>query len=57
MFLLWAFVAVSILLWGRGGTAAGCALRAAQDLISKLANRLGFEGYRPPRWCTSDCGR
>jgi len=51
VFLLWAFVAISILLWGRGVYCGWlCPFGAAQDLISKLANRLGFEGYRiPPR--------
>lgn len=51
VFLLWAFVAVSIILWGRGVYCGWlCPFGAAQDLISKLANKLGFEGYRlPPR--------
>lgn len=50
VFLLWAFVAVSILLWGRGVFCGWlCPFGAAQDLISKLANRLGFEGYRLPQ--------
>ena len=50
VFLLWAFVAVSILLWGRGVYCGWlCPFGAAQDLISKLANRLGFEGYRLPQ--------
>lgn len=50
IFLLWAFVAVSILLWGRGVYCGWlCPFGAAQDLISKLANRLGFEGYRLPQ--------
>jgi len=51
VFLLWAFVAISIILWGRGVYCGWlCPFGAAQDLISKLANKLGFEGYRlPPR--------
>ena len=51
VFLLWAFVAISILLWGRGVYCGWlCPFGAAQDLISKLATRMGFEGYRlPPR--------
>jgi hypothetical protein len=50
IFLLWAFVAVSILLWGRGVYCGWlCPFGAAQDLISKLAQRLGFEGYRLPQ--------
>ncbi|MEH6589036.1 MAG: 4Fe-4S binding protein [Halioglobus sp.] len=50
IFLLWAFVAVSILLWGRGVYCGWlCPFGAAQDLISKAATRLGFEGYRLPQ--------
>ena len=50
IFLLWAFVAVSILLWGRGVYCGWlCPFGAAQDLISKLATRLGVEGYRLPQ--------
>jgi polyferredoxin/Na+-translocating ferredoxin:NAD+ oxidoreductase RnfG subunit len=50
VFILWAFVAISILLWGRGVYCGWlCPFGAAQDLISKLATRLGFEGYRLPQ--------
>lgn len=50
VFLLWAFVAVSILLWGRGVFCGWlCPFGAAQDLISKAATQLGFEGYRLPQ--------
>ena len=50
VFLLWAFVAVSILLWGRGVYCGWlCPFGAAQDLISKLATSLGIEGYRLPQ--------
>lgn len=50
IFLLWGFVAVSILLWGRGVYCGWlCPFGAAQDLISKLACRLGFEGFRLPQ--------
>jgi NosR/NirI family nitrous oxide reductase transcriptional regulator len=49
VFTLWGFVAVSILLWGRGVYCGWlCPFGAAQDLISKAANMLGFEGYRLP---------
>ena len=49
IFLLWAFVAISILLWGRGVYCGWlCPFGAAQDLISKLANRMGFAGWRLP---------
>jgi polyferredoxin len=50
IFMLWAFVAISILLWGRGVYCGWlCPFGAAQDLLSKLANRFGFEGYRLPQ--------
>ncbi len=50
VFVLWAFVAVSIILWGRGVYCGWlCPFGAAQDLISKLATRLGFEGYQLPQ--------
>jgi NosR/NirI family nitrous oxide reductase transcriptional regulator len=50
VFLLWGFVAISILLWGRGVYCGWlCPFGAAQDLISKLATRLGFEGFRLPQ--------
>ncbi len=50
IFVLWAFVAVSILLWGRGVFCGWlCPFGAAQDLISKLATRLGVEGYQLPQ--------
>lgn len=50
IFLLWAFVAVSTLLWGRGVYCGWlCPFGAAQDLVSKLAKRLGFEGFRLPQ--------
>ncbi len=49
VFLLWAFVAISIVLWGRGVYCGWlCPFGAAQDLIRKLANYLGFEGYHLP---------
>ncbi len=50
VFLLWGFVAISILLWGRGVFCGWlCPFGAAQDLISKLTTWLGFEGYRFPQ--------
>jgi Na+-translocating ferredoxin:NAD+ oxidoreductase RnfG subunit len=50
IFMLWAFVAISILLWGRGVYCGWlCPFGAAQDLLSKLANRFGYEGYRLPQ--------
>lgn len=50
IFILWSFVAVSILLWGRGVFCGWlCPFGAAQDLISKAATRLGVEGYHLPQ--------
>jgi polyferredoxin len=50
IFLLWAFVAISLLLWGRGVYCGWlCPFGAAQDLISKLATRMGIEGFRLPQ--------
>jgi hypothetical protein len=50
VFLLWGFVAISILLWGRGVYCGWlCPFGAAQDLISKLATRLGIENRRLPQ--------
>jgi NosR/NirI family nitrous oxide reductase transcriptional regulator len=50
VFLLWGFVAISILLWGRGVYCGWlCPFGAAQDLISKLATKLGIKGYILPQ--------
>lgn len=50
VFLLWAFVALSILLWGRGVYCGWlCPFGAAQELLSKLSRRLGFAGYMLPQ--------
>jgi len=49
---LWAFVLVSLVLWGRG-TFCGwlCPFGALQDLSSQLARRLGLPARRvPERW-------
>lgn len=49
-FLLWAFVAISILLWGRGVYCGWlCPFGAAQELISKLATKLGIKSYMLPQ--------
>lgn len=50
VFLLWAFVALSILLWGRGVYCGWlCPFGAAQELLSKLSRRLGYAGYMLPQ--------
>ncbi len=50
VFMLWAFVALSILLWGRGVYCGWlCPFGAAQELLSKLSRRLGFAGYMLPQ--------
>nr|WP_273424071.1 4Fe-4S binding protein [Curvibacter lanceolatus] len=49
---LWAFVALSFVLWGRG-TFCGwlCPFGALQDLSSQLARRLGLRARKvPERW-------
>lgn len=49
IFLLWAFVALSILLWGRGVYCGWlCPFGAAQELLSKASRALGFAGWQFP---------
>ena len=49
VFLLWGFVALSILLWGRGVYCGWlCPFGAAQELLSKLSRASGFEGWQIP---------
>ncbi|MFV0477072.1 MAG: 4Fe-4S binding protein [Parahaliea sp.] len=49
-FVIWSFVAISILLWGRGVYCGWlCPFGAAQDLISKLSKRLGIKNYEFPQ--------
>lgn len=46
IFLLWAFVAVSILLWGRGVFCGWlCPFGALQELLHKMAIRLGLPRF------------
>lgn len=49
LFILWSFVAVSLLLWGRGVYCGWlCPFGALQELTSKLAQRLGIRELRIP---------
>ncbi|PLW68598.1 4Fe-4S binding protein [Pseudohalioglobus lutimaris] len=49
VFLLWAFVALSILLWGRGVYCGWlCPFGAAQELLSKLSRSCGLAGWQIP---------
>ena len=49
MFLLWSFVAVTILLWGRGVYCGWlCPFGALQELLYRLGQRLGIQGRELP---------
>ncbi|UYG03945.1 NosR/NirI family protein [Halomonas sp. LR3S48] len=49
MFILWSFVAVSLLLWGRGVFCGWlCPFGALQDLVNKAARKLGVRQYELP---------
>ncbi|QOR40720.1 regulatory protein NosR [Billgrantia diversa] len=49
MFILWSFVAVSLLLWGRGVFCGWlCPFGALQDLVNKAARKLGVKQYELP---------
>ncbi len=50
VFLLWGYVAVSLLLWGRGVYCGWlCPFGALQELINKLARRLGVRQFELPQ--------
>ncbi|MFG6158801.1 transcriptional regulator NosR [Halomonas sp. 1390] len=49
MFILWSFVAVSLLLWGRGVFCGWlCPFGALQDLVNKAARKLGVKQIEVP---------
>lgn len=49
MFILWAFVAMTLLLWGRGVYCGWlCPYGAVQELINKLARRFGVPQFEFP---------
>ncbi|WP_043531358.1 transcriptional regulator NosR [Litchfieldella xinjiangensis] len=49
MFILWSFVAVSLLLWGRGVYCGWlCPFGALQDLVNQAARKLGVKQIEVP---------
>ena len=49
LFILWSFVAVTILLWGRGVYCGWlCPFGAIQEIIFKLGEKLGIRSYEFP---------
>jgi NosR/NirI family nitrous oxide reductase transcriptional regulator len=49
MFLLWGFVAVTMLLWGRGVYCGWlCPFGALQELLFRIGQRLGIKGWELP---------
>lgn len=49
MFILWIFVAMTILLWGRGVYCGWlCPFGAIQEIVYKLGERLGIRAYEFP---------
>lgn len=49
LFILWSFVAVTLLLWGRGVYCGWlCPFGALQELINKIAQRLGVPQFELP---------
>ncbi|HXF65312.1 MAG TPA: 4Fe-4S binding protein, partial [Burkholderiales bacterium] len=49
LFILWSFVAVTLLLWGRGVYCGWlCPFGALQELVNKLAQRLGTPQWELP---------
>lgn len=49
LFLLWGFVAMTLLLWGRGVYCGWlCPFGALQELLFRLGNRFGIKSYEFP---------
>ena len=49
LFILWSFVAVTLLLWGRGVYCGWlCPFGALQELVNKIAQRLGVPQFELP---------
>ncbi len=49
MFVLWTFVAMTILLWGRGGYCGWlCPFGALQELVNEAGTRLGLRQFEMP---------
>ena len=49
MFILWSFVAITILLWGRGVYCGWlCPFGASQEIIYKIGEKLGVRSYEFP---------
>lgn len=49
LFILWSFVATTILLWGRGVYCGWlCPFGALQELLFRLGQRLGLPEWEPP---------
>ena len=50
MFILWGFVAVTIVLWGRGVYCGWlCPFGALQELLFQLGQKLGIKPWEPPQ--------
>jgi len=50
IFVLWGFVAISIILWGRGVYCGWlCPFGAMQELIHKFAKTIGLKSYQFPK--------
>lgn len=51
LFILWSFVAIIILLWGRGVYCGWlCPFGACQEIVYKIAEKLGLRSYEFPAY-------